>query len=100
MGRGCLIKQIVITTSTSELLAFNTSLNGVCLGETSFSNIIDYSSGYTSTFTTNSITVSIILSNDRSALVISNSLMSDLFENTYHVVLPQSLKLQLAKLLL
>jgi hypothetical protein len=76
----CLSNQIIITGSTSNSFAFNTSLNGMCLGETSYSGEFADPIGYTVTLTistvTLTITLTITLSNDSSTLTVTNSLGS------------------------
>ncbi len=72
----CVSSEIIITRPTSSLLAFNGSLNGVCLGRTSFSSTAAYPNGYTVSITISIVTLGITLSNDSNTLTIANSLSS------------------------
>ena len=71
----CLSDQIVFMMPQAALLAFNGSLSGPCLGKTSFSDTINYSGGYKSTYTLESMSIAftIMLSNDSNSLTITAS---------------------------
>ncbi len=71
----CLVDSILLTHPSSNILVFNTSLDGaICLGHTYYANQGPYPTGYTLTVTMSIITLTITLNSDSSMLTISNSL--------------------------
>ncbi|CAF1415585.1 unnamed protein product [Rotaria sp. Silwood1] len=70
----CLSNKIVIARPSSNLIFFNTSLSGMCLGQTSYSGTSDYPSGYSVTVSVSIVTLTITLSGDSNSITIDNSL--------------------------
>ncbi|CAF3084011.1 unnamed protein product [Rotaria sp. Silwood2] len=70
----CLSNKIVIGRPTSDTISFNTSLTGICLGQTSYSGITDYPDDYVISVSVSIITLTITLSSDSNSIDIINSL--------------------------
>ncbi|CAF3535234.1 unnamed protein product [Rotaria socialis] len=69
----CIINDMVITQPTSNTISFNTSLTGVCLGETSYDGDANYSGGYSISVSNSLVTLAITLSSDSNNLTITSS---------------------------
>ena len=72
----CISNKMIITQPASNTISFNTSLAGVCFGQTSYGGDVTYSGGYSISISNSLVTLVITLSSDSNSLTITSSMGS------------------------